>query len=208
MPSFNSSAPNGASSMNSTTSTNGNTVNGSTSVAPGASFTVKAKQASSAWHNFQNAWKILSEHSPVFLQIAEAMDQHDNMQVMMHDKDEKIAKLESAFQVQMDQHGKCLTIWEQEKSQLEQRGAEIEAKISAQAQSTLKKHKATHMQDVEKLKKELESDKKTVATLKEELGKANTKTARAKEELSHCTKQVSEWEGYLSLLKDIDFKKL
>ena len=208
MSSFNPSAPNGVSSVYSTTPINGNTVTSSTSVAPKDSFAFRAKQASSAWHSLEDAWRYISEHSPVFLQVAEAMDRHNTMQVATQKKDKNIAELESTIQIQMDQHEKRYTKWRQEKSQLEQRAIDLKTDLSTQAQGMLKKQKVTQIQEVEKLTKELEAERKTGATLKEELEEASTRTKRAEEELSCCTKQLSEWEGYLSLLKDIDFKKL
>ena len=201
MPSFNPNAPNGV-------STNGNNVTSTTLAEPDNSFAVRAKQASTAWHNLEDAWKGVSQHSSVFLQIAEAMDRHDTMQVTTQKKDKNIAELESAMQVQIDQHEKRYTKWEQEKSQLEHRITDVRTDLSAQAQGMLKKQKATHIQEIEKLKKELEAERRTVATLKEEMEKARTRKEKAEEQLRYCTKQVSEWDGYLSLLKDVDLKKL
>ena len=208
MSSLNSSAPNGASSVNSTTPIKGSIITSSTSVVPKGSFALKAKQASSAWRSFEDAWRNISEHSPTFLQIAEAMDRHDAMQIATQKKDQNIAELESAIQIQIDQHEKRYTKWRQEKSQLEQQAIDLKANLSTQAQNTLKKQKATHVQEVEKLKKELEAERKTVATLKGELERASARTKSAEEERSCCVKQLGEWKGYLSLLKDIDFKKL
>ncbi|MCJ1377893.1 hypothetical protein MMC17_000989 [Xylographa soralifera] len=208
MASCNPSALNGVSSVNSTTLVTGNAVTSSTSVAPKDSFAFKAKQASSAWRSFEDAWKNISEHSPVFLQIAEAMDRHNTMQDATQKKDKNIAELKSTIQIQMDQHEIRYTKWRQEKSQLEQRAINLKTDLSTHANGLLKDQKATHIQEVKKLTKELEAERKAVATLKEELEKARTRTGRVEEELSCYAKQLSEWEGYLSLLKDIDLKKL
>ena len=208
MSSFNPSAANAVSSVNSTTPINGNTVTSSTSVVSKDSFAFRAKQASRAWHGLEDAWRNISEHSPVFLQVAEAMDRHNAMQVETQKKDKKIVELESTIQIQMDQHEKRYTKWRQEKSQLEQQAINLKANLSTQAEGMLNKQKVTHIQEAEKMMKALEAERKTVATLKEELEKASTRTKRAEEELSCCTKQLSEWEGYLSPLKDIDFNKL
>ena len=205
--SFNPHASNSALIMSGATLSNG-TRAASTTLTASKDSSALANQASSAWRNFEDAVKNISEHSSVFSKITEAMDQHNALEVEGQKKDKRIADLELGFQVQMDEHEKRYNKWKEEKSQFEQRAVATKAELTAQTQGMLKKQRITSTQDMEKLKKELEAEKKTLATLRLELEKANAKTHKVDKELRHCTEQLSEWKGYLSSLKDIDFKAL
>ena len=167
-----------------------------------------ANHASSAWRNFEDAVKNISEHSSVFSKVTEAIDQRNAMEIEAQKKGKRIADLELSFQVQMDEHEKRYNKWMEEKNQSEQRATHTKAELNAQAQAMLKKQRIINTQDMEKLMKELEAEKNTVATLKAELEKASVKIHKVEKELRHCTEQMSEWKGYLSSLKDIDFKAL
>jgi DNA repair exonuclease SbcCD ATPase subunit len=220
MPPLKPNDPTSGSSMASTSSTNaGHSITKGNFVAPENSFDVKAMQASSAWQTLEAALKNVSEHSFVFSNIAEAKDRHDARQVMLQERDKRIAELESASDFQLDQYGIKYTKWGKEKSQmeqkwsherrqLEQRVVDLKNEMSTSAQETLKTEKAAHTKEATALRKQLDLEKKNVIALNEDLKKAKTKIQRVEEDLLSCTKKLSKWEQYLSELKDLDYNRV
>ena len=187
---------------------NGTITASSTSSARKDSFASKAKKASSAWRNLDGALKDVSEHSEVFFKIAEAMDQYNAMKAEVQEKDQRIADLESGFQTHNEEVGKSYVRWNEDKIRLEQQVRKAETDLNAKVQEASEKRKAAHTREVGEMKKELETEKIKVARQAEELEKANMRIRRAEMELSRCTTQLRVWEGYLSSLKDVDFKAL
>lgn len=207
-PNPNDAVVNGVSVTNSNILRNATTTASSTSPAPKDSFACRAKQASSAWHNLDNALNDMSEHSAVFFKIAEAMDQHNIRKTEVQKKDKRIADLESGFQTQNQEFGKSYVIWHEDKSRLERQIIKVEADLNLKAKEASERGKAAYAREIGEMRKELEVERNKVAKQTEELGRANAKIKRAEIELSRCTVQLRDWEGYVSSLKDVDFKAL
>ena len=187
--------------MSGTNIKNGSTAAGSSSEALKASFASKAKQAASALRNLEDALKNISEHSLVLSKAAEVMDRQCTMELEIQKKHKRIADLELSYQIQTEEFGKQYTKWKEQNSQLEHQIRKSEADLTAKARNTSKERKAAHAREVGELRKELETEKKKVATRTEELNQTNAKTKMVEAKLK-------EWERYVSLLKDVDFKAL
>ncbi|MCJ1268927.1 hypothetical protein MMC22_008815 [Lobaria immixta] len=165
----------------------------------------RAKQALKALNDFQDAAKEMFKYPETLGKVEEALDRHDAMEKASKEKDLKIAQLESANQVQLSSHEKRWSAWEEKKSQLECKVKDLEKASEARAGETEKK-RAIHEQSLAQVKKELETEKDNVAKLTKELEKANTKIQEANKKLNSCNERLKEWEGNLSLLKEVDFK--
>lgn len=200
--------------MNGTNASNANTVKHGSTAADNALPPSKdpsisrAKQASTAWRSFEDAMKNIIDYSPIFSEMEAAMDRHSAMELETKTKDQRIAALEFSFQVQTEESGKHYMKWIEEKTQLEKKVAAVQNDANAHEQCLLKKQKAIHVQEMEQLKKELCAEKQKVDLLKNELEKVKTAMQKTKDELNRCAGNLSEWEGYFSLLKEVDFKVL
>lgn len=168
----------------------------------------RAEQASTAWRSFEDAVKNMIDYSPVFSEMEAAMDRHSAMELETKTKNQRIAALEFGFQVQTEESGKHYMKWIEEKNQLEKKVAAVQNDANAHEQGLLKKQKAIHVQEIEQLNKELGAEKQKVDSLKNELEKVKIGMQKTKDEFNRCAERLSEWEDYLSLLKDIDFKAL
>ncbi|MCJ1404993.1 hypothetical protein MMC11_008219 [Xylographa trunciseda] len=175
---------------------------------PPASLTPMMKQASGTWRNFEDALKSLSEHSWVFSNITEAVDRHRVTELEAQEKNKKIAELESSLQAHLDQYERRCIKWDQEKSQLQQQVEIDQVKLNKDAQMASKKQEASHAQEKERLKKQLDAAEKTIATLQVNLKEAHTKTKKIESDLVRCTGRMKEWEGFVSLLRPVDYKSL
>ncbi|MCJ1247115.1 hypothetical protein MMC30_004326 [Trapelia coarctata] len=185
--------------MSGTNIKNGSTAAASSSEALKASFASNAKQAASALRNLEDALKNISEHSPVLSKAAQVMDRQRDMELEIQKTHKRIADLELSYQIQTEEIGKSYAKWKEQNSQLEHQVRKIEADLTAKARDISKEQKTAHAREVGELRKELETEKKKVATRTEELNQANAKTKMAEARLK-------EWERYVSLLKDVDFK--
>lgn len=166
-----------------------------------------AKQAFKAWLGFQDAVQEMLKYSESLGKVEEILDRHNAIENATQSKDAHIAKLESAAQVNMDQYEKRYNMWTEEKSQLELKVKDLESDLAARVGVT-EKQEANHAQAVAQMKKDLETEKKTVSKLKKEIETASTKTQDATKKLGICLEQLKEWEGNLSLLKELDFRVL
>ena len=192
-----------------------NTANGPSSISaidgasmdPEGSTVSRAKQAFKVWYGLQDAAKAMLKHSEDLGKVEEVLDRHRAMEDATHLKDIRIAALESANQLSLDAYDKRYKTWEGEKSQLESRVKKLESDITARVGAT-EKQKTTHAQSVAQMKKDLDNEKKTTAKLKKDLEIANNKTLEANTQLGRSNEQLKEWEGNLSLLKEVDFKVL
>lgn len=167
----------------------------------------RAKQAIISWHGFQDAAKEMLKHSEALGEVEEILDKHNDREIAAHARDVRIDKLESANQELMNGYDKRYSAWKEENCQLEHRVKELESDVNTRTGLT-EKQKVTHKQAVAQMKKDIESEKKTVAKLTKELEIASAKTQEAYKKLGHCNEQLKEWEGSLSLLKELDFKVL
>jgi len=194
--------------MSGTNLENGSTAASSSLVARKASFASRAKQASIALRNLEDALRNISEHSPVLSKAAQLMDRQCAMELEIQMKAKRIADLELSFLVQTEEFGKRYTKWNEQQSQLEDQVRKTEVDLTAKARDTSEEQKVAHAREVGELRKELgtqkqllETEKKKVATRTQGLDEANAKASMAEARLK-------EWERYVSLLKDVDFKVL
>lgn len=208
MSSSNPSASNGASTTNGTNVINSTTATSSTSATLEDSIPSRARQASRAWRVFEDALREMSKHSQWFSQFEEAMDRHSAMELETQTKNMRIATLESSYDVQLEKFGKCYIKWEGEKSQLERKLVNIKDEITTEAQGMLEKRKTSHARELGEVRKELEVERKRVEKLTRERERIDAETKKVETILNHRTKQLENWEGYVSLLKDVDFKVL
>ena len=123
-------------------------------------------------------------------------------------KDNRIATLESGAQVQIDHMHARYVMWEVEKKGLQQEKTKLKDSLTKDNQRALNQQKESYTQAIAKLRKELEVEKKTSDTLRSELGTAKQERDLKRTELDSCTKQLKEWDGYLSMLHDIDIGSL
>lgn len=174
---------------------------------PEGSIVSRAKKAFKVWYDLQDAAKEMVKYSEDLGKVEEVLDRHRGMEDATRSRDSRIATLESANQVSLDTYDKRYKAWEGEKSQLESKVKKLETDVAARARMT-EKQKAAHAQSVAQMKKDLDTEKRTVAKLTKELEIANKKTQDTNTKLGRCNEQLKEWEGNLSLLKEVDFKVL
>lgn len=186
---------------------NGAAPSNGVTIYPEDSTVSRAKQAFKAWSSFQDAVKEMLKYSDSLGRVEEILDRHNAIEHATQSKDAHIATLESATQVQLDGYDKRYNKWTEEKSQLELKVKDLESDLAARVRIT-EEQEANHAKAVAQMKKDLEREKKTVLKLKKDLEIASTKTEDANEKLGHYMAQLKEWEGNLSLLKELDFKAL
>lgn len=167
----------------------------------------RAKKAFKAFDDLQNAAKEVLKYSETIGKVEEVLDRHDAMENASEKKDDEIAKLKSANEVQMDRYVKRWSAWQEEKVQLEHKAENLQNDLDARVRLT-EKQKDEHAQSLEQVKKELETERKKVAKLTEELEMERTKAQEADRKLNSCNEQLKEWEENLCLLKEVDFKTL
>ncbi|MCJ1462278.1 hypothetical protein MMC07_000878 [Pseudocyphellaria aurata] len=190
-----------------------NTANGATNISPkngvstdseGLSVS-RAKEAIKSWYGFQDAAKEMLKHSEALGKVEEILDNHFDRADVAHKNGIRVAELQSAIQELMVGYEQRYSTWKEEKCQLERRVKDLESEV-ATGEGVAEKQNINHKQAVAQIKKETESEKKTVAKLTKELETANAKTQQANTKLDRCNEQLKEWEGSLSLLKELDFK--
>lgn len=171
-------------------------------------FASRAKQALDAWQTLQSALANVSSHAQVFADVASAVDRHIATEAEIRKKDGRIADLDSTIQNQFGALEARYSKWEVEKRELEEKIARKETASDARLKDVLVKKNAAHGLELDKLKKALEGERKKSAALEEKLADANLRIKKAEEGFAKCSKEIDEWNGYTSELKEVDFKKL
>ena len=184
-----------------------NTVSATRSV-PVASKTTFASNAAGAWRNFETALQAISEYSLVFSSITETVDRNEVLTREVREKDNRIANLQLGGQVQLEHVNTLFAKWEAEKNGFHQEKTKLKDSITKEHQRVLNQQKESYTQTIAKLRKELEAEKKTTDTLRSELGTMKQERDLIHKKLDSCTEQLKEWDGYLSLLHEIDFASL
>jgi hypothetical protein len=179
-----------------------------TSAAPKESFAARASSASAAWRDFEGVLKRISKYSSAYSDIELAMDQHSAMELETRTKDTHISNLESILEVQVQEFEKRYSKWNMEKSQLELRAVNVETEVTTRAKRIIKEHEDARARESEELRKELEAERKNVVALSEKLERATIKMKKGEMELSLCNVRLTEWEGHVSILKDMDVEAL
>lgn len=168
----------------------------------------RAKQALDAWQALESALANVSLHAQVFADVASAVDRQIATEAEIRKKDGRIAELDSTVQNQLGALEARYSKWEVEKKELEEKIGRKETAADARLKDVLAKKNAAHVLDLDNLKKALEREKKKSAALEGELVVADLSTKKAEEGLAKCRKEINEWNGYMSQLKKVDFKKL
>ncbi|MCJ1434813.1 hypothetical protein MMC27_004183 [Xylographa pallens] len=207
MLSSSSSASNGASTTNGKIPNNpaGTT---STSAVPKDSTIFRTKQASSSWRNFEDALKGISKYSRIYSNIEGALDRQSALELETGTKDKLISSLQLTNEAQVQQFEKRYSIWDKEKNCLDLKITNMKAEAAAQAEGILNEQKDAYTRKAREIQEELEAEKVTTATLTEELLKASTRMERTEMELSLGNRRLRDWEGHVSMLKDMDIKAL
>lgn len=199
---------NGASAANSTKEpTPGDEPAAGDAAATGA-LASRAKQALDAWQVLESALANVSLHAQVFADVASAVDRQIATEAEIRKKDGRIAELHSTIQNLLGAHEARYSKWEVEKKELEEKIGRKEAASDARLKDVVAKKNATHVLEQDKLKKALEGERKKSAALEGKLADADLRIKKAEEGLAKCRKEINEWNGYTSQLKEVDFKKL
>lgn len=98
--------------------------------------------------------------------------------------------------------------WDKEKNRLRLQVTNMKAEMIAQADRIKDEQKDAYARKEREIRKELGAEKKTTATLADKLERANKKIERIEMELTLCNGRLREWEGHVSVLKDIDIEVL
>lgn len=168
----------------------------------------RAKQALDAWQALESALANVSLHAQVFADVASAVDRQIATEAEIRKKDGRIAELDSTIQNQLGALEARYSKWEVEKKELEEKIGRKETASDARLKDVLAKKNAAHVLDLDKLKKALEGERKKSAALEGKLAEADLRIKKAEEGLAKKRKEINEWNGYISQLKEVDFKKL
>lgn len=171
-------------------------------------FASRAKQALDAWLTLEKNLANVSSHAQVFSHVASAVDRHIDTEGEIQKKDAHIASLESAINNQFDNFEARYGKWDVDRQELEEKIEKIKTASDARLKHEVQKIKASHLQEVESLKTTLEGEKKKSTALEESLKDANSRITKGNELLEECSREVDEWNGYVSELKEVDFNKL
>lgn len=168
----------------------------------------RAKQALDAWQALESALANVSLHAQVFADVASAVDRQIATEAEIRKKDGRIAELDSTIQNQLGALEARYSKWEVEKKELEEKIGRKETASDARLKDVVAKKNATHVLELDKWKKALEGERKKSAALEGKLADADLRIKKAEEGLAKCRKEINEWNGYMSQLKEVDFKKL
>lgn len=168
----------------------------------------RAKQALDAWQALESALANVSLHAQVFADVASAVDRQIATEAEIRKKDGRIAELDSTIQNQLGALEARYSKWEVEKKELEEKIGRKETASDARLKDVLAKKNAKHVLELDKLEKALESERKKSAALEGKLADADLRIKKAEEGFAKCRKEINEWNGYMSQLKEVDFKKL
>lgn len=174
-----------------------------------------AEQASNAWKRFEVALGEMSKFSSVYSLISEAMDKQRHTESEAQKKDERIDKLESALDTQMEKSGKLYKKWDEEKQRLESTIKDVQAAAILEAQKTsekqkgfyteeLAKQKTAHQREMGQARNELDSRRESATSLAKDLKEARSREQKASADLSQCVERLRQWDGYTSALLDLN----
>lgn len=178
------------------------------SIPPEDSLPSRAKQAFSTLHSFEDSLKNMAKYSQVFTDVEKAVQRLGAMELDIQAKDRRIAVLESANEVQIENFSKQFKKWDKEKGRLEKKLADDELALKTKAQSVVENQNLKHMQSKDNLNKELAKEKQKVATLRGQLEKETAKTQDLNSKLNNCANDLKGWDGYHSAMRDVDFTSL
>lgn len=168
----------------------------------------RAKQALDAWQALESALANVSLHAQVFADVASAVDRQIATEAEIRKKDGCIAELNSTIQNQFGALEARYSKWEVEKKELEDKIGRKETASDARLKDVLTKKNAAHGLELDKLRKALEGERKRSAALEGKLADADLRIKKAEEGFAKCSKEINEWNGYMSQLREVDFKKL
>ena len=198
----------GASAANSTKETTPGDEPAAGDAAATGALASRAKQALDAWQALESALASVSLHAQVFADVASAVDRHIATEAEIRKKDRRIADLDSTIQNQFGALEARYSKWEIEKKELEEKIGKKETASDARLKDVIARKNAAHGQELDKLKKALDGERKKSAALEGKLADADLRIKKAEEGFAKCSKKINEWNGYMSELKEVDFKKL
>lgn len=168
----------------------------------------RAKQALDAWQALEGALANISLHAQVFADVASAVDRHIATEAEIREKDGRIADLNLTIQNQLGIFEDRYSTWEAIRKELKENIEKKDAASNSRLNDVISQKNTEHEQELDVLKKALESEKKKSSALGGELAAARQKTRKAEEGFAKCNQVINQWNGYMSELKEVDFKEL
>ncbi|KAH0566148.1 hypothetical protein GP486_000451 [Trichoglossum hirsutum] len=173
-----------------------------------------ANEAISLLAEVESLAKRLAKYASIYADFGKVLDQKSSLELQLANKitelstkDGEIAKLNEASEAALIVHEGRYSKWLAEKTNLHNQIAAAKTEAAEQRRASLNDQEAKFKKELEKLRKEIAVERRKSSSLEEKIKTANNEETRLRHELKYTETTLKEWEGKLSVLKDIDLEK-
>jgi len=156
-----------------------------------------------------------SNYSSIYADFGKILDQKSDLELQISDKtgdiatkQSRIAYLEAHNQQNIDDFEKRYADWAEEREALQQRVKSAKTEAAERSKTELKDYENRHKKEVGKLGRELAAEKSKSESLHLKLDASKSNETRLQRQLDLADATSSEWEGKISMLKDLDIVEL